>query len=142
MGVSSLRTPATDNMRCLHGILALLPAAVGAWQTVVVPHSSNRTADDAPLLRSALASGNFSANTTILFQRGVSYNIFTPVKFPVFQNVEVAIEGNLTYPSDIATVQGASHSLYPVKLIPTLTYRLSSCCSVLGESIAVLCTRL
>ena len=90
-------------------LVNLLPIAlVGAWQTLIVPHATDRTADDAPLLKAALASGNFSADSTILFQKGVTYNIFTPVKFPVFQNVEVAIEGNLTGPADIATVQGES----------------------------------
>lgn len=35
----------------------------------------------------------------------MTYNIFTPVKFPKLTNVEVAIEGNITCPLDIATVQ-------------------------------------
>jgi hypothetical protein len=73
----------------------------------VVPYSSDRSSDDAPLLQAALASGRYSSDTTILFKRGVTYNIFTPVQFPVFQNVVVTVEGNITYPADIATVQGA-----------------------------------
>ncbi|KAI0354693.1 pectin lyase-like protein [Trametes cingulata] len=66
--------------------LLLLASYVSAWNTFVVPHAD--------------------ANATILFAKGVKYNIFTPIKFPVFNNVEVRIEGNLSYPDDIATIQG------------------------------------
>ena len=75
-----------------------------AWTKFTVPHNAGR--DDTPGLMQVLSSGNLTSNATILFQRGITYNIFTPVKFPTLHNVEVAIEGNLTYPNDIATVQG------------------------------------
>lgn len=84
--------------------LALLTSYVFAWETFVVPHADGQ--DDTPALLTALATGNYSANATILFAKGTKYNIFTPVKFPVLNNVEVRIEGNLSYPDDIATVQG------------------------------------
>lgn len=80
-------------------------SSVHAWTTFTVPHQVGQ--DDAPALTSILASGNVSSNATILFKKGVTYNIFTPIKFPVLNNVEVAVEGNLTYPDDIPTVQGA-----------------------------------
>ncbi|GLB43691.1 putative glycosyl hydrolase 28 family protein [Lyophyllum shimeji] len=85
-------------------ISALLLAHVyvaTAWNTFVVPHTDGQ--DDTPILTAALA--NYTTNSTILFQKGVTYNILTPIKFPVFTNVEVRIEGNLTYPTDIATIQ-------------------------------------
>ncbi|KAF8899390.1 pectin lyase-like protein [Infundibulicybe gibba] len=75
---------------------------VSAWNTFVVPHAPGQV-DDTPALLAALPK--FSTNATILFREGVTYNIFTPVKFPALNNVEVRIEGNLTYPKDIATVQ-------------------------------------
>ncbi|KAI0079551.1 pectin lyase-like protein [Panus rudis PR-1116 ss-1] len=86
-------------------ILALLAfvAYSRAWNTFTVPHVDG--SDDTPALASALASGNYSTNTTILFAKGTTYNILTPIKFPVLNNVEVRIEGNLTYPNDIATIQ-------------------------------------
>lgn len=80
-----------------------------AWKQFTVPHVDGE--DDTQGLLSALA--NFSSNSTILFERGVSYNIFTPIKFPALENVEVAIEGNLTYPTDIATIQGTSDFTKP-----------------------------
>ncbi|KAI0640152.1 pectin lyase fold/virulence factor [Trametes polyzona] len=83
--------------------LILLFSYALAWKTFVVPHVDGQ--DDTPALAAALATGNFSADATILFAKGTKYNIFTPVKFPVFNNVEVRIEGNLTYPEDIATIQ-------------------------------------
>ncbi|KAG7451868.1 pectin lyase-like protein [Guyanagaster necrorhizus] len=82
-------------------LVAYLSLESHAWNTFVVPHTDGQ--DDTPGLTGALA--NFTSNSTILFQKGVTYNIFTPVEFPKLTNVEVAIEGNLTYPSDIPTVQ-------------------------------------
>lgn len=75
---------------------------VSATKTLVVPHAAGQ--DDTPGLAAALAA--YSSDSTILFQRGVTYNIFTPIKFPVLNNVEIRIEGNLTYPTDIPTIQG------------------------------------
>ncbi|PPQ69987.1 hypothetical protein CVT26_013275 [Gymnopilus dilepis] len=93
--------------------LAILLAGAGvahSWSTFVVPHAEGK--DDTPALLAALPK--FSTNSTILFQQGITYNIFTPVKFPALTNVEVRIEGNLTYPSDIPTVQAAvASSSYP-----------------------------
>ena len=84
-------------------LLAFLVSNVAAWQTFVVEHADGQ--DDTPGLMTALATGKYSANTTILFEKGKTYNIFTPITFPVLNNVEVAIEGNLTYPEDIPTIQ-------------------------------------
>ena len=83
----------------------VLAAAVYGWTTYTVPHTPG--ADDTPTLMTALSTGNFSNNATILFKKGTTYNIFTPIKFPKFTNVEVRIEGNLTYPVDIPTIQGS-----------------------------------
>ncbi len=49
---------------------------------------------------------NYVENATILFKGETTYNIFTPIKFPVFNNVEILISGNLSYPDDIPTIQG------------------------------------
>lgn len=85
----------------------LAPASLaGAWKTYVVLHVDGT--DDAPVLAAALASGNYSENATILFEKGITYNVFTPITFPKLTNVEVAVEGNLTYPEEIKTVQGIS----------------------------------
>lgn len=110
----------------MHGLSPLLlalaaPLSVFAWTTYVVPHTTG--ADDTPALLTALNSGNFSANATILFQKGTTYNIFSPITFPKFMNVEVAIEGNLTYPDDIATVQAkvaasSTRSCKSLKMFP------------------------
>jgi hypothetical protein len=83
-------------------IFAAVAQLVGAWNTFTVPHSPGQ--DDTPAILAALPK--FVANSTILFQEGFTYNIFTPIKFPAFNNVEIRIEGNLTYPADIPTIQG------------------------------------
>lgn len=89
----------------LLALLLLPPYTRGQWSTFTVPHSTNASADDTPALMNALASGKFNTNATILFEKGVHYNIFTPIKFPVLNNVEVRIEGNLSYPVDIGGIQ-------------------------------------
>lgn len=89
-------------------VLALLSEA-SAWSTFTVPHTNG--ADDVPGLMAAI--GNYTSNASILFKEGVTYNIWTPIKFPTLTNVEVRIEGNLTYPTDIPTIQSESyHTLY------------------------------
>ncbi|TFY77102.1 hypothetical protein EWM64_g6911 [Hericium alpestre] len=69
----------------------LLPPAL-AWRTYEVPHTSGQ--DDTPGLVTALA--NYIANATILFKRDVTYNIFTPVRFPVLNNVELLLPRRAT----------------------------------------------
>lgn len=87
--------------------LVVYVSAAVAWNTFVVPHSPGQ--DDTPALVAALPT--LVANSSIVFQKGITYNIFTPIKFPVLNNVEVVIEGNLTYPTDIPTIQG-THDLF------------------------------
>ena len=84
-------------------LLALGAVGAKAWTTITVPNTGG-SADDTPGLVAAIA--NVSANATILFEKGVTYNIFTPITFPEFTNVEVSIQGNLTYPANITAVQG------------------------------------
>lgn len=91
------------------GLLQL--SSVHAWTTYVVPHSDG--ADDSVALQAALASTNYTSNATILFQQGVQYNIFSPLTFPVLTNVEVSIQGNLSYPTNISTVQGTYEPPFP-----------------------------
>ena len=77
--------------------------ATSSWNTYTVSHTEG--SDDVPALTAALSSGNITANTTILFKKGTTYNIWSAIQFPTLNNVEVAIEGNLTYPESITDVQ-------------------------------------
>ncbi|KAJ3715867.1 pectin lyase-like protein [Lentinula raphanica] len=101
------------NMLSIFSSVALLlqnTLPVTSWSTFVVPHTSSQ--DDTPALTSTLA--NFSSNSTIIFQKGITYNIFTPIKFPTLTNVEILIEGNLTYPTNITAIQDiVASSSYP-----------------------------
>lgn len=119
----SLPPPFLGHLTMVKTILALfhlsLASSVSAWSTFVVPHSVGQ--DDTPSLTSVLA--NYSTNATILFKKGVTYNIFTPIKFPVLTNVEIAIEGNLTYPANISTVQGEMPSSPPYEWV----LKISNC---------------
>jgi polygalacturonase len=67
----------------------------------VVSHTDN--ADDAPAVRSAVAS--CATNGVIEFEQGVSYNIWSPVYFENLVNSTISIQGNLTLPNSISSVQ-------------------------------------
>lgn len=79
-------------------------SSVHAWTTYVVPHTDG--ADDTVALQAVMDSANYTSNATILFQKGVYYNIFSPITFPELTNVEISIQGNLSYPTNISAVQG------------------------------------
>lgn len=100
--------------------LALLPLVAGYSKTFIVPHVDGQ--DDSPAVAAALATGNYTSDSLILFQKGVTYNLWTvsiipaphrpidsqfsqPIKFHKMRNSEIAFEGNISYPKDIATIQ-------------------------------------
>ncbi|KAH1488511.1 hypothetical protein LV164_002773 [Aspergillus fumigatus] len=99
----------------LLGILAsLVPLALGApnqpiqarSRKCVIPSSyasSHGTADDSPAVASAFAQ--CAENSVIVFQEGVDYNIFHPIKATNLSNVEIRVLGNLHLPQDITAVQ-------------------------------------
>jgi hypothetical protein len=93
-------------MHLLHLASALsFVSLVAAWTTYVVPHSSGN--DDTPALTAAFSqNGGLATDATIIFQKGVTYNILTPLTFPTLQNVIVSIQGNITYAADIKKTQG------------------------------------
>ncbi|KAJ7830753.1 glycoside hydrolase family 28 protein [Mycena olivaceomarginata] len=63
----------------------------------VVPHNLSG-GDDMPTLT--------ALNSTIIFKKGITYNFFSAIRLPVLQNVEIRIEGNMSYLEDIPALQG------------------------------------
>lgn len=94
--------PSTRAMLYSQIVLCVLATSTLAWKTLNVPHTPGE--DDTPALVAALPK--FTTNATIVFSKGIHYNIFTPIRFPVLTNVDIRIEGNLSYPTDIPTIQG------------------------------------
>ena len=101
-----------------------------AWKIFTVPHLDDNS-DDTPALQAVL--NEYSTDATILFEKGVYYNIYTPIRFPELKNVEVRIEGNLSYPKDMATIQGAyalgmplESGWLPCRMISTYTAIVAS----------------
>ncbi|KAJ1309256.1 hypothetical protein OPQ81_004920 [Rhizoctonia solani] len=80
---------------------ALIPLVSAYSKTFVVPHVDGK--DDSPAVVAALA--NYSTDSLILFKKGITYNLWTPINFGSLANSEIAFEGNATYPTDITTVQ-------------------------------------
>ncbi|KAK7052027.1 glycoside hydrolase family 28 protein [Favolaschia claudopus] len=87
--------------------LSIIPQVVG-WSTFVVPHNSS--ADDLAALASefSVSSGterDLAVNSTIIFKKGTTYNFFSAIRFPVLTNVEIKVEGNMSYLDDIPALQ-------------------------------------
>ncbi|KAF8152112.1 pectin lyase-like protein [Mycena galopus ATCC 62051] len=82
---------------------------VFGWTTFVVPHNSSG-GDDMATLAAEFSSSNgttrdLAVNSTIIFKQGITYNLFTAILFPVLQNVEIRVEGNMSYMEDIVALQ-------------------------------------
>lgn len=79
-------------------------------RTFVVPHLSTG-ADDTPALLSALPSIQKGSYDRILFEKGVTYHLPTPVDFGTLNNVQIALQGNISLPDSITVVQDIVASL-------------------------------
>jgi len=96
-------------------LLSSLIALAYAQTTLIVPHTDGF--DDVPALTALLSNtSNGSAGCTsgisIVFSADTTYNVWSPLVFPELNDIEVRIEGNLTYPENITLVQeyvGASN---------------------------------
>ncbi|KAH7017778.1 polygalacturonase [Ilyonectria destructans] len=81
--------------------LAYFSSAVCA-KTCIVP-ASNSTTSDAAVIREVFA--RCAEDSTILFQKGVEYNVFEPISATNLSNVVISVQGNLNLPQDIPAVQ-------------------------------------
>jgi len=116
----------------LTSALSFMSLAV-AWTTYVVPHSEGN--DDTPALAAAFAANpKLATNATILFQHGVTYNIFTPIRFPPFENVIVSVQGNLSYAADVQATQG-ENLLNDVTWVSDIDIRHSFLPAIVGSSV-------
>jgi hypothetical protein len=89
----------------LYLLRVLSLSTANAWTTYIVPH--NPSSDDISPLSTLLNSNSaLTANASIVFQEGVTYNAWSAIKFPKLTNVEIRMEGNLSLPESIETVQG------------------------------------
>src|ERR1700749_5188288 len=79
-------------------------ASISTSLTFVVPHLSTG-ADDTPALLAALPSIQNGTYDRVLFEKGVTYHLLTPVNFGTLNNVQIALEGNISLPDSIASVQ-------------------------------------
>lgn len=82
-------------------VLAYFSSAVCA-KTCIVP-ASNSTTSDAAVIREVFA--RCAEDSTILFQKGVDYNVFEPISATNLSNVVISVQGNLNLPQDIPAVQ-------------------------------------
>lgn len=88
-------------------LLSLLTAPAAATpciKTCIAP--KNRTViggDDSPGITQTI--NDCGANSRVVFQEGVTYNLFTPWKFTNLSNIELVFLGNLTLSDNITYVQ-------------------------------------
>lgn len=85
-------------------LLSTLPLALAGHRShrCVVP-SSNGTRDDSPAIAKVFAQ--CATDSIIVFQEGVDYNVFQPIKAENLSNVEIRMHGNLHLPQNISAVQ-------------------------------------
>ena len=121
-------------MRLLHLVSALSPMSLAlAWTTYVVPHCKGN--DAAPTLAAAFATNpKLATNTTILFEKGTTYNILTPIQFPYFENVIVSVQGNLVYAADVNATKGGNHC-DQVEQVSDIDIWLSCPLAIVGSSV-------
>jgi hypothetical protein len=92
------------------------PAYPQTTKTCVMPKNHTTSAadlDDSPGIVAAInACGN---NSRVIFQKGVTYNVFTPWKFSNIHDIEFVFEGNLTLPENVTYVQSVvtNSKIYP-----------------------------
>lgn len=93
-------------MRPLRLASALSSASLAlAWTTYIVPHSGGK--DDTLALAAAFAADlTLATNATIIFEKGVTYNMLTPISFPRLENIIISVQGNISYAADIQETQG------------------------------------
>jgi len=82
--------------------LALATAALA--RTFVVPHLASGS-DDTPALLASLPALQNGSYGRILFEKGITYQLLSPVNFGTLNNLEIAIEGNISLPNTISDVQ-------------------------------------
>lgn len=92
---------------CAAGFVAsLIPAVQGRTcvKTCIMP--KNQTViggDDSPGILAAINDcGN---NSRVVFEEGVTYNLFTPWKLANINNIEFVFKGNLTLSTNVTDVQ-------------------------------------
>ncbi|KAL5365719.1 putative exopolygalacturonase C [Aspergillus floccosus] len=85
-------------------LLSTLPLTLAGNRShrCIVP-SSNGTSDDSPAIAKVFAQ--CATDSVIVFQEGVDYNVFQPIKAKNLSNVEIRMHGNLHLPQNISAVQ-------------------------------------
>jgi len=91
----------------------LLLATVALAGTFIVPHTSS-SADDTLALLAALPAIQNGTYDRVLFEKGTTYQLLTPVNFGSLKDVEIAIEGNISLPNSMTNVQSiVGNSSFP-----------------------------
>lgn len=85
-------------------LLGYFSSAVCA-KNCIVPTASNSssTVSDSKLIEATFAQ--CSQDSTIIFQKGINYNVFEPISATNLSNVIISVQGNLNLPQDIPAVQ-------------------------------------
>ncbi|CAD6453276.1 c53a9208-42f8-4475-88ac-1a29c83549a5 [Sclerotinia trifoliorum] len=83
--------------------LSLLPLSLSSAKLCPMPYNSSPLIDDSPAITTAVTS--CGANSTILFQPNVTYNLLTPLSFRNLDSVTFSFEGNVSLSDNVTAVQ-------------------------------------
>ncbi len=95
-------------------LLARVAVARQCIKTCIMPKNTTVPGgDDSPGILAAIAA--CGPHSRLVFQKGVTYNIYTPWKFTNLTNVELVFEGNLTLSDNVTDVQSVvrNSKIYP-----------------------------
>ncbi len=99
-------------------IVGILPgtedsiAESGLIKACIMPKNTSSGGDDSPGIVWAIKA--CGENARVVFEGGVTYNLFTPWKLSNLSNIEFVFDGNLTLSDKVADVQRAvSSRTYP-----------------------------
>ena len=93
-------------LRMASMLVLLIPAVQGRLcvKTCVMPKNQTVVGgDDSPVILEAINDcGN---NSRVVFEEGVTYNLFTPWKLANINNIEFVFKGNLTLSTNVTDIQ-------------------------------------
>ncbi|KAK6824952.1 hypothetical protein PG987_012446 [Apiospora arundinis] len=93
-----------------------LPETLGHVKTCVVPKNKTGTDDTPNVVKTTTECGDHSR---VVFEKDVTYSLWTPLQLKALSNVEFVFNGNVTLPNNVTYVESvvADTNLYPGRWI-------------------------
>ncbi|KAK6066923.1 exopolygalacturonase C 1 [Seiridium cupressi] len=93
-----------------------LPETLESVKTCLIPKNTTGV-DDTPTIVSTVAE--CGDRSRVIFQKGLTYNLITPLKLSALTNIELVFEGNVSLPENVTYVETVVNNtkIYPGRWI-------------------------